>query len=110
MRYRFTIDSRVDRLDSLYRWLERLLHRRRVDLLLSQNVILVCQELTTNSIIHGNRGIKSKKVHIELSVTSKRVRLKIVDCGSGRFKIPTKRDASKLNYLEECGRGLKLAV
>jgi anti-sigma regulatory factor (Ser/Thr protein kinase) len=110
MRYQFIIDSKIERLDSVYRWLESLLKRRKIDCDLIQKILFVSQEITTNAILHGNRKIPTKRVHIILRLTPKRVILNISDEGSRIFRLPTKKQATKLDYLKECGRGLKLTV
>ncbi len=61
MRYRFTIYSKIEKLDSLYRWLEAKLNRRKLDIDLVQRVLFVSQELATNSILHGNKKISLEK-------------------------------------------------
>jgi len=110
MIYRYIIDSKIKELNRLYLWLESILNRRKIELSLSQKILLVSQELATNSILHGNRNNPNKKVFIDLNITPKRVILNISDEGKGVFRLPTKKQATKLDYLKECGRGLKLAV
>ncbi len=48
-------------------------------------------------------GIKNstRKVYIALSITPKRVILKISDDGNGIFRLPSKKHSTKLDYLEE---------
>jgi len=110
MRHRLIIDSKIERLDSVYRWLESLLKRRNIEYDLIQKILFVSQEITTNAILHGNRKIPTRKVYILLNISPKRVVLNISDEGNRLFKIPTKKQATKLDYLKECGRGLKLSV
>jgi len=110
MVYKFVLKSKICELERLYSWLDKLLNRRRVDISLAQRILLVSQELATNSILHGNRKVPTRKVYIGLSITPKRVILDVLDEGSRVFKLPTKKQATKLDYLKECGRGLKLAV
>ncbi len=105
------IHSSIEEIDRVYKWLDKLL-RDLVDEEMSQKIILVCQEIATNAIIHGNRLLNRKLVIVTFTVniTSKEIRIKIKDEGDGIEKLPSKEEALNLCYLEEHGRGLKLAV
>ncbi len=105
------IHSSIEEIDRVYKWLDKSL-RDLVDEEMSQKIILVCQEIATNAIIHGNRLLNRKLVIVTFTVniTSKEIRIKIKDEGDGIEKLPSKEEALNLCYLEEDGRGLKLAV
>ena len=105
------IHSNINEIDRVYRWLDESL-KGLVDEEISQKVILVCQEITTNAIIHGNRLLDKKLVVVTFTVniTSKEIRVKIKDEGEGIKNLPSKEEAMELDYLAEHGRGLKLAV
>jgi len=105
------IHSNIDEIDRVYRWLDDIL-KDLVDEETSQKIILVCQEITTNAIIHGNRLLDKKLVIVTFTVniTSKEIRVKIKDEGDGIKDLPSKEEAMELDYLAEHGRGLKLAV
>jgi anti-sigma regulatory factor (Ser/Thr protein kinase) len=64
----------------------------------------------TNAILHGNKEITNKNVTVQAHIRLKEIVIDISDEGDGIQTLPTKKEATELNYLEEGGRGLKLAV
>ena len=109
MTNRLVIKSDFKLLDKVYQWLENLLIDTTNKKTL-ENILLVSQEMVTNSILHGNKQSVDKEVTIEVFITSTHIILEITDQGEGIKKFPSKKESKKLNYLEENGRGLKLAV
>jgi anti-sigma regulatory factor (Ser/Thr protein kinase) len=110
MRSKIVIQSNVNKLNTLYQWLETLLKEAKVERKLSQTILLITQEIATNSILHGNQEITNKSVTIEVHIGLADIIIDIEDEGKGIKILPTKEEANQLNYLEEGGRGLKLAV
>ena len=109
MKNKLIIKSDFKLLDEVYQWLENLLMDVTNKKTLN-NILLVNQEMVTNSILHGNKKSIDKEVTIEVFITSTDIILEITDEGEGIKKFPSLKESKKLNYLEENGRGLKLAV
>jgi serine/threonine-protein kinase RsbW len=71
-------------------------------------ITLALEEAITNAIKHGNRLDKSKKVHVEMTVTEKQFEIEIEDEGGGfdRNCVP---DPTTAENVEKCsGRGILL--
>jgi len=110
MKQKIVIQSDIDNIHTAYEWLELLLKEENISQKLSQTVLLIAQEIITNSILHGNQNSPNKSVTIEANIGIKDIVIDIKDEGDGIKRLPTKKEATELNYLEEGGRGLKLAV
>jgi len=110
MKQRIVIQSDIDNIQTAYQWLELLLREENISQKLSQTVLLIAQEIITNSILHGNQNSPNKSVTIEADIGAKDIVIDIEDEGEGIETLPTQEEAKELNYLEEGGRGLKLAV
>jgi len=110
MKQRIVIQSDIDNIHTAYQWLELLLKEENISQKLSQTVLLIAQEIITNSILHGNQNSPNKSVTIEVDIRVKDIVIDIEDEGEGIETVPTQEEAKELNYLEEGGRGLKLAV
>jgi len=110
MKQKIVIQSDIDNIHTAYQWLELLLKEENISPKLSQTVLLIAQEIITNSILHGNQNSPNKSVTIEANIGTKDIVVDIEDEGDGIKTLPTKKEATELNYLEEGGRGLKLAV
>ena len=110
MKQKIVIQSHIDNIHTVYQWLELLLKEENISQKLSQTVLLITQEITTNSILHGNNNSLNKSVTIEVDIGLKDIVIDIEDEGKGIKNLPTLEEAKELNYLEEGGRGLKLAV
>ena len=103
------IQSELSSLEMVYQRVNNFLINK-VQKKTLQNILLITQEMVTNSILHGNNNEKSKKVSIKITVDTSHVTVDIEDEGEGLEKLPSKEEAQNLNYLEENGRGLKLTV
>jgi len=110
MKQKIVIQSDIDNIHTAYQWLELLLQEENISQKLSQTVLLIAQEIITNSILHGNQNSPNKSVTIEADIGAKDIVIDIEDEGDGIETLPTQEEAKELNYLEEGGRGLKLAV
>lgn len=116
MKSRLVIKSEIASVESVYNWVEKVVSE--VMALTSQtdgaktlrNILLITQEMVTNSILHGNREIKEKEVTIEITSDINHIVVDITDEGEGIKKLPLQEEAQELDYLAENGRGLKLAV
>lgn len=106
---RLIIKSDFKLLDEVYEWLEYFLINR-ISKKTLRNILLVAQEMVTNSILHGNKKLIDKEVILEVSMISTHIILEISDEGEGLKQLPSQKESRNLNYLEENGRGLKLAV
>jgi anti-sigma regulatory factor (Ser/Thr protein kinase) len=109
MKSELIIKSDFKLLDEVYEWLENFLINR-INKKTLRNILLVMQEMVTNSILHGNKKLIDKEVSLEVSMTSTHIILEISDEGEGLKQLPSQKEAKDLSYLEENGRGLKLAV
>jgi len=103
------IDSKFEALDQVYTWLKTILEPIITEGI-KDNILLITYEIVTNAIIHGNKKDSSKSVNIDLHITKNQIIVTVKDEGSGYNSLPSKEEAQNLNYLEEGGRGLKLAV
>jgi len=109
MKQYISIASELENLEKITHWLNEKLPS---DMKESQKsvITLLTQELVTNSILHGNKQIASKQVFITLGTQGELVFLSIRDEGEGIPPLPSTEEATHMDYLEENGRGLKLAV
>ena len=109
MKNRLIVKSELESLDNVYRWVEDLL-TNQVNEKELRNILLITQEMVTNSILHGNKHAIEGKVLIEVKIAQKKIYIEIEDEGEGVKLLPTKEEAKELDYLTENGRGLKLAI
>ncbi|CAA6820568.1 MAG: Unknown protein [uncultured Sulfurovum sp.] len=103
------VNSRIEEVQTVYEWIEKLLGDS-VESKLRHNILLITQEIVTNAIVHGNCLDASKIVTLTFQKNSEEVIVSIQDEGTGSPPLPTKEEATELDYLAENGRGLKLAV
>jgi len=103
------VKSELKSLDNVYRWVEELLTdevgRKKL-----RDILLITQEMVTNSILHGNEEAIDKKVTIDVEIELNEIKINIEDEGKGLKSLPSHKEAEELDYLAESGRGLKLAV
>jgi serine/threonine-protein kinase RsbW len=72
------------------------------------NLVLSFSEAVSNSILHGNKLDKSKKVFIKVIVDSEKMTISIKDEGTG-FDLKSVPDPTKLeNILKDSGRGIHI--
>ena len=109
MKNKLVLSSRLDSLTIIYRWIEHLLINKVNEKEL-RNILLITQEMVTNSILHGNQSVIEKNVIVEVFIKQKNITVEIEDEGEGIKRLPSKEEAKELDYLTENGRGLKLAV
>ena len=104
------VSSSLDELEKASLWLTRYLPKPLSESK-KNNIVLVIQEMVTNAIVHGNKSIKSKEVFLSLKIIENTsITFTIEDEGLGLSSLPSKEEAKKMDYLQEGGRGLKLAV
>lgn len=109
MKNKLVIQSELRSLNTVYQWLEKYLLKKVSEEKL-RNILLVTQEMVTNSILHGNKNIVEKPVTVEVTVNESNIEVEIQDEGEGLASLPSKEEAKELDYLSENGRGVKLAV
>jgi serine/threonine-protein kinase RsbW len=109
MRITLEVESRISEIPKVYDWLKEVIEPL-VEATIQNHILLVVQEMVTNAIVHGNKEIAEKRVRIDLHATAKQIVIRIEDEGSGLPIFPTKEEAQEMNYMEENGRGIKLAV
>lgn len=109
MKKKIVIESRIEAIEKVYNWLQEIL-RERISPKLSQTILLVTQEMTTNAVLHGNKADPNKQVSVTYQQSDTQVMIDIEDEGGGIAKLPTPEEAQELDYLDENGRGLKLSV
>ena len=109
MKNSLIVKSELKSLDNVYRWVEELLTdevgRKKL-----RDILLITQEMVTNSILHGNEHSIDKKVTIDVEINLNDININIEDEGKGLKSLPSQEEAEELDYLAENGRGLKLAV
>ena len=109
MTYTLTLRSSIEELEDASIWIEK--HLPSTVIAKTQNtILLVAQELITNAIVYGNENIQSKTIQITVQSDEKYIVLSIQDQGRGLPALPSKEEAQNMDYLEENGRGMKLAV
>ena len=109
MPYTHIIGSDIDELEDTSLWMDAHLPLS-ITPQIKNNILLVTQELITNAIIHGNQNVKSKTVIIVLDHSDVDVTVSVEDQGKGVVSLPTKEESIQMDYLDENGRGLKLAT
>ena len=109
MKNRLVVKSEIASLDNVYGWVERLLTDEVTPKEL-RNILLITQEMVTNAILHGNRRSGEKEVIVNVEIKPSEIDIEIEDEGEGVTALPSKEEAKELDYLDESGRGLKLAV
>jgi len=110
MNSQIIIESRIDAIDDVYQWLQKKLNEQNIASKLSNSILLVTQEMVTNSVIHGNKEDRTKYVTSSVHFTSEQIIIEIKDEGEGLLSLPSEDEAQELDYLAENGRGLKLTV
>jgi len=109
MIHTLTLRSSIEELEDAAIWIEK--HLPSAVIAKTQNtILLIAQELITNAIIYGNKNIESKTIQIGLQNDNTCITLSIQDQGSGLPVLPSRVEAQDMDYLEENGRGMKLAV
>ena len=103
------LKSEIAQIPIMHEWLKRLL-KPLANEVISNKILLVTQEMVTNSIIHGNHEDINKKVVLHIDFTTEYITVEIQDEGSGIKRLPSKEESQELDYIAENGRGLKLAV
>lgn len=72
------------------------------------NVLLSISEATLNSIVHGNKSDRRKKVELDVDCKTNLISVKITDEGEG-FDYETLPDPTQEeNILKESGRGIHI--
>lgn len=109
MEKKYTIKSELTEISKIYDGMKESLgssvSRKHLN-----KILLVVQEIVTDAVIHGNQSDPQKVVTCFLKMQPDEIQITISDEGDGAYLLPTKEEASQLDYLEESGRGLKLAV
>ncbi len=103
------LQTKIEELPKLYDWLNEQL-QNKVDEKIKAHILLVAQELATNSMIHGNAMDAQKEVKIEVVYFDSEIKLIITDQGSNDYSLPSLEESLQMDILEEGGRGLKLAM
>jgi len=109
MRITLEIESSISEIPKVYNWLKDAIEPF-VDSTLQNRILLVTQEMVTNAIVHGNKESSEKKVKVSLRTNANEIMVDIEDEGDGLPPFPTKEEAQYMDYMEENGRGIKLAV
>jgi len=72
------------------------------------NLVLSFSEAVSNSIVHGNKSDKNKKIFIKVKVDSEKMTITIKDQGNG-FELNSVPDPTKPeNILKDSGRGIHI--
>jgi len=109
MNYKLEIPSNLSQLEPVAIWAANCLPDD-LDETDRRHILLLVQELTTNSILHGNKEVESKKVLLQLDVSQGSTILTVRDEGDGLPSMPSKEEAQEMDYLDVNGRGLKLVA
>jgi anti-sigma regulatory factor (Ser/Thr protein kinase) len=109
MHQTLTIASNLEELKEVSIWVKHTLPKTLTEKI-RNNILLITQELVTNAILYGNKEIESKSVIITLGIKDSDILLGVEDQGEGLPKLPSKKEAQKMDYLDENGRGMKLTV
>ena len=107
---RLIVHSKIEVLDEVYSWLKQILETAEYQEFNRDNITLVSHEMVANAILHGNKEDSQKSVYIMLERKDDVVLLFVEDEGSKIVLFPSKEESKELDYLDENGRGLKLAV
>ena len=110
MKNEIIIEGSIEAIDKVYQWLQKRLAENDISSKLSNTILLVTQEMVTNSVIHGNKEDVNKYVTTQIQFTAEKIIVEIQDEGEGLITLPSISEAQELDYLAENGRGLKLTV
>ena len=94
MKNKLVIQSELRSLNIVYQWLEKYLLKKVSEEKL-RNILLVTQEMVTNSILHGNKNIVEKPVTVEVTVNESNIEVEIQDEGEGLTSLPSKEGAKE---------------
>lgn len=106
--YHREIESKPDLLPELDEFILNIAKEAGMDESKFNNLSLSFSEAVSNSIVHGNKKDKSKKVAITIKVSNSQMTIIIKDEGRG-FKIEEVPDPTKPeNILKDSGRGIHI--
>lgn len=109
MPHKLVIKSEIAQIPMVHDWLKERIKPLTDESMLNK-ILLVAQEIVSDSIVHGNHEDASKDVFLNLDIAAKHIIVAVQDEGEGIKRLPSKEEAQELDYLAENGRGLKLAV
>ena len=95
MKNRIVIPSSIEKISTVYNWLELSL-KDRVNTTQLHNILFVLQEITTNSVLHGNRLSPEKVVTIDIEINPKNIIFEITDEGDGIKELPIKKRGKRV--------------
>lgn len=102
------ISSDIKNINQVRLFLEQIFIESKLNKSYFNQVFLGLSEALTNSIIHGNQSVDSKKVHISVSFSDNELFIEIADEGDG-FSFENLSDPTCAeNIRRECGRGIFL--
>jgi len=104
--YNLEISSNPNSLPEVENFLEFIGTENKLDKSILNNLIISINEATTNAMMHGNKGDRTKKVKISISIENDEITAVIKDEGKGfdpsKVPDPTRPE----NLFKESGRGL----
>lgn len=102
------ISSDVKNINQVRLFLEQIFVELNLNQSCFNQVFLCLSEALTNSIVHGNRSVDSKMVHISISFSGRELFIEIADEGDG-FSFENISDPTCAeNIRRESGRGIFL--
>ena len=106
--FKKVVQSDAELLPELEEFIIDIAERYNLDKNKFNNLVLSFSEAVSNSIVHGNKLDKTKKVFIKVIVDNEKMTISIKDEGTG-FDLKSVPDPTKLeNILKDSGRGIHI--
>ncbi len=104
---RLTIDSRIEELQAVERFVDELHEEHNFKADVYGNILVAVTEAVNNAILHGNDGDVNKKVELTARLKSTYVlQIEVKDQGTGFNYQSVKDPTAPENLLNEHGRGV----
>jgi len=106
--FKKVVQSDAELLPELEEFIIDIAERYNLDKNKFNNLVLSFSEAVSNSIVHGNKLDKTKKVFIKVTVDNEKMSISIKDEGPG-FELKSVPDPTKPeNILKDSGRGIHI--
>lgn len=105
---KISIPSLIDNIKVIESFIDNAREKFEIDDDIYGNIMISVTECISNAIIHGNRGDKSKLVHLELIMEDDLLKFIVIDEGEGFDQHGLKDPTAPENIEKTGGRGVFL--